>query len=318
MLPSFMGRDDRKIPEIKFFDINNGLISFPSIKNKTLLILFFDPLNTFHKERLVYAQVIQCKYGSSEFEVIGICNNHENACRELFGTGKFSFPFAFDKGGKIQRAFGVNECCGGTVLISGGKTIKFQSSLLLNNENLRQLVEREIKGSIAYDFPSLKTSSIPQIKQKLEKMTFIDFRSGKIRQINNLASADYVLLTFFSGLCPSCKSGGRIGTLRKLETAFILNQIKAKLIIIFPQPFNERDINEWEKLVSMPFDKYISSEEMFSDEEKYITDSSKKIEPLSVVLDKERNIIYAERFGLSEDSLFEEIMSLFFKTRKPR
>lgn len=68
----------------------------------------------------------------------------------------------------------------------------------------------------------------------------------------------------------------------------------------------------------MPFDKYISFGEMFSDEEKYITDSSKKIEPLSVVLDRERNIIYAERFGLSEDSLFEEIMSLFFKTRKPR
>lgn len=189
----------------------NNLISFSNIKNKTLLILFFDPVNTFHKERLVYAQVLQNKYNSSGLEVIGVCNSHENACRELFEKGKFSFPFAFDKGGKIQRPFGVNECCGGTVLISRRKTIKFQSSLLLNNENLRQLVEREIKGSIAYDFPSLKTSSIPQIKQKLEKMTFIDFRSGKIRQINNLASADYVLLTFFQVYVQAVKAAGELG-----------------------------------------------------------------------------------------------------------
>jgi len=40
-------------------------------------------------------------------------------------------------------------------------------------------------------------------------------------------------------------------------------------------PFNISDIKEWEKSTSMPFTKYIA-QDIFSDEEKYITNNSKK------------------------------------------
>lgn len=310
---------DRKIPGIEFFDINNELISFSNIKNKTLLILFFDPLNTYHKERLIYAQVLRNKYDSNRIEVIGVCSSNKDACRELFVTGRFSFRFAFDKGEGIQRAFGINECCGGTVLADRDKIIKFQSSLLLNSENLRQLVEKELTGRIVYDFPALKRISIQAIEQRLKNMAFLDLNSGKIRHMSSFSSADsdYIVLTFFSGFCPSCRSGMRIATLKRLENAYTLNRIEAKSILVFPRPFNERDISEWEKFVPMPFDKYISFEDIFSDEEKYITDMAKKVDPLTLVLDQGADIIYAERLGLSENDLHDEIMNLFPKTKEP-
>jgi len=57
----------------------------------------------------------------------------------------------------------------------------------------------------------------------------------------------------------------------------------------------------------MPFDKYISLEKIFSDEEEYITDSSIKTDPLTILMMDNKEIEFIENVGMKEIEICKEI-----------
>lgn len=79
-------------------------------------------------------------------------------------------------------------------------------------------------------------------------------------------------------------------------------------------PFDIEDVLEWEKIIPMPFEKYFS-DYLFSEEEKYITDPSQKNDPLTIILNKKRNVVFIEEAGIDEKSFFSELFQ-FISRRK--
>ncbi len=127
-----------------------------------------------------------------------------------------------------------------------------------------------------------------------------------IRYIKNFSSFP-IVITFFSSFCPRCRSRERIRTLMQLEKMLINKKVKAKLILVFFKPFNESDIHEWENYIEMSFDKYISLEKIFSDEEEYVTDSSLKTDPLTILMMDNKGIEFIETVGMKEIDICKEI-----------
>jgi len=292
---------------LRFKDVKNNVLDLSKIENKVTLFLFFNPSNTSDKEKLAYAQVLYNKYNSNGLEIIGISNGSSNTSLELLEYGNFLFPFISDKDKKIHEKFDIRECCGGTILLNQKKEVKFKISNLLNKENLRQLVEKEIFGKTSYTFSSINYQNRNnRFKQILPKHSLLDITSYEIRTLENFSSYPLVM-TFISSFCSRCRSGERIKTLMQLEKMLLDKKIKAKLILVFFKPFNERDIHEWENYTEMPFDKYISLEKIFSDEEEYVTDSSQKTDPLTILMMDNKKIEFIENVGMKEIEICKEI-----------
>jgi arsenate reductase-like glutaredoxin family protein len=132
-----------------------------------------------------------------------------------------------------------------------------------------------------------------------------DIETGKVMDFWNFED-EFLIVSFFSSLCSICKSGRRIETLKELDRRLREKGIKAKVILVFSEPYDKEDIENWEKQIKIPFEKYIS-EDIFTDEEKYITDTSLKVDPLTIVLNGEREVVFAEKLLMKEKKILELI-----------
>lgn len=282
-------------------------------KNKVILFLFFDPWNSNHKGKLVYAQVLYNKFNNSGLEIIGITSKEKDFVINLKQKGKFTFPLIVDENETIHRLFHIKDYCSGTVLVNRQGEIIFQAARLIEIENLRQIVEKEITGTISYDFQQIDRQALFKIKQKFPEL-FLKDLAGNMHLVEDIEE-DHIIVTFFSSICTICKSGRRIETLKNIKRMVLKNYLKEKIILVFFEPFNERDIKEWEELVQMPFEKYIS-EDIFTDDEKYITDDSLKTDPLTIVLNKKREIEFIEEVGMGEQEIMERILKFIMKGSK--
>jgi len=154
LIPFSSIKENLQKPEkqsIMFFDINGNQLDLSRTKNKTVLLLFFDPSNSQHKGILVYAQVLNNKYKNLGLEIIGLASKERKVIKQL--SEYFSFPLILDKEKNIHNQFKIGDCCGGTVLLDQKGEIKFRTHrVLLSKENLRQIVEKELLGNISYDF----------------------------------------------------------------------------------------------------------------------------------------------------------------------
>ena len=63
--------------ELKFFDIKGKLIDLTKQEKKAVLILFFDPTDSYQKGVLVYAQVLYEKYKNMGLQILGIANKEK-------------------------------------------------------------------------------------------------------------------------------------------------------------------------------------------------------------------------------------------------
>jgi peroxiredoxin len=292
--------------ELKFFDIKGKLIDLTKQEKKAVLILFFDPSNSYQKGVLVYAQVLHKKYKNRGLWILGIANKEKEKINTFYKKGYFTFPLIFDNN-DIHNQFNICNDCAATILLDQENNIKFKTPrILISKENLRQIVEKEILGKISYDFKPVEHSFFI-LNQKAENISLEDTKSKNVMHFIDFREK-YLIATFFSSVCSSCASGRRINTLVNLE-----NDLKKKLrkedyriLLIFMNPFDINDIKEWEKSVFMPFGKYIS-EDIFSDEEKYITNDAKKRDPLTIILNEQRNVVFLEGLENEENIIMKNI-----------
>jgi len=296
---------NKKIKGFSVWDINGKLIDTRKFSGKSTFYIFFDPSNPYHKEVLIYAQVLLNKYKRKGLEIIGVIEKDKERALRLVEKGRFTFPVINDFKREIHNFFHIERCCGGVVLVGKGSKTKFISNSLLSPEDIRQLVEKEVLGRINYEFKEPERRDLFKINQLAPRILLRDIETGKVMDFWNFED-EYLIVSFFSSLCSICKSGRRIETLKELDRRLREKGIKAKVILVFSEPYDKEDIENWEKQIKMPFEKYIS-EDIFTDEEKYITDTSLKVDPLTIVLNGEREVVFAEKLLMKEKKILELI-----------
>jgi len=67
------------------------------------------------------------------------------------------------------------------------------------------------------------------------------------------------------------------------------------------------DVETWNRLVQMPFEKYIT-EDIFPEDVKYITDDKLRPDPVTIILEKKRRVVFYEGADSDEKWLQNEIM----------
>jgi peroxiredoxin len=286
-----------KIIDFKAVDIYGNNV--PLSANNKILLLFFDPSNVYDKMKLFYAAALDSKLKKYGLQIIGIAKGECPDPDNFVQQGSIQFPLVADKEYKIHERFGVTQCCGATLLIDETKKIKFFLPTLMEPDNLRQLLEKETRGKIDYHQDRVK-QEVFVINKKVPDILLTVPGTGEDVSFDSMHE-DRLVVTFFSSLCGMCKTGKRIRTLIDMEQE-LTSLAKAdglKFVLVFMGPFNEEDIMEWEKIIPMPFDKYITGY-LFSNEEKYISDPAKKNDPLTIILDKRRSVIFIEEVGIGE------------------
>lgn len=294
---------DNKI-EFSAVDINGNYIDLSKKKDEVIVLLFFQPINTKHKGLMAYAQVVYNRYKGKGLSIIGITQEGESIGNSF--KRAITFPLIVDTDKKIHNAFDISGCCGGTIVFNKNGKIKFKSPSLVNQESLRQLVELEITGKISYDFPVTNRQSLFLKNKKAPNIQLKEAYSSKVKKFSSFNEKNLVV-TFFSSVCSMCKSGRRINDLISIKDTFKHENNRIKFLLVFFRPYDEKDIEEWEKHIKMPFEKYISND-IFSDDEKYVTDDSLKTDPLTIILNSDRKVVFLENSGMTEEQFSKEIL----------
>lgn len=290
---------------IKTIDINGNIIDISQKKFKILMLLFVTPTKTNHKSTMVYAQVLYDIYRKQGLEIVGITLGNLNSIRKIAVKGSINYPLIYDGNNKIHQQFNIGKCCGGMILLdSNGRNI-FEIQHLLGEDNTRQLIEKKILGKIKYSFKKVEQKTFTLNKKVPIFLKLTDPETGKEKKISSF-SEDYLIITYFSSICSVCNSGRRIRTLIDIDNKIEGNY---KILLAFIEPIDSNDIYLWGKNISMPYSKYISSD-VFSREEKYITDFSKKTDPLTIVLNKNRKVIFIEWVGIKDKEFSKEISKI--------
>lgn len=291
-----------------YTDINGQHVSFN--KEKTLMI-FVNFNNSQHKTTLFYSQALYDKFKSSGLNIIAIIKDNISL-RELRNCIKrfnVYFPIIFDKNEKLHHQFNLKGCCGGCILSVRG-VIKQRFDTLLIPENLRQLLEKEILGKIDYDSHAVQQKIF--FKGKIApNLKFYDPGTHEwifLHQLKDINSP-YRVLTFFSSLCSMCKTGKRFETLNLLDQQLNKDKKYINIIPVFLTPLDSGDIDEWREQFKIPFQIFLSPY-LFSLEERYLTESSFKKDPFTIVLDPFNKIIFIEEDGINDIVLADEIKEI--------
>lgn len=298
--------------DFKAADIHGNKVQL-SQKGKNLL-LFFSPSNTYDKMKLFYASALDFKFKGYGLQVIGIAKGDGTNLDEFIQKSGIRFPLVEDKDYELHEQFGVTHCCGATILTNETGKILFFTSSLLDSENLRQLIEKETRGTIDYRQEKVK-QDIFVMNKRIPDIRLTESATEQAVDFDDIGGEPLVV-TFFSSLCGMCKTGKRLNTLMDMERdlASAGKDRDIKFILVFTGPFDNGDILEWEKSIPMPFDKYITGY-LFSEEEKYITAPDVKSDPLTLALDKQRVVTFVEETGIAEDDLSVQLLDLILRRK---
>jgi peroxiredoxin len=297
-----------KLPDFKAFDIHGKLVDTSRIEEKVILVLFFDPANSNDRAILFYSQVLFNKFKFRGLEILAIAQNNREMLEALSEKPELAIRLIFDRQKKIYGLFNIKQCCGGIIIADRDRIITFQLAALVDKESLRQLVEKEVTGSISYDF------ALPDKFHNLDvngTAIYIDLRdvtNGNHRTLQAFQE-DYLILTFFSSVCGVCKSGRRLETLKKLEKGIKQRMGNSKILAIFVDPLDDLEVREWKRQVTIPFEIFISKN-IFTDDHLYITSDALKVDPLTIVLDKKRCPVFVEEFGMVENIIQNAIENI--------
>jgi len=274
-----------------------------------ILLLFFDPLKTPHKVILNYADVLQRKYQSNHLQIIGISVRDEKSTEKLTKHGNYSLSIISDYGKKIHSQFDLKECCGGAVFFNKERRTVFFEKILPSDDILRQITEKYLPGKINYTFSTPKERILFKTNSILPPLKFRkEWAHDKIAAKELMDKR--TILTFFTSMCSSCTTGKRIETLKKIKKIFESQKSESNFYLVFFHPMDENDLIYWQQDIKFPFDKIICYDEIFTEEEKYISDSSFRLNPVTLVVEPNMEVIFIERFGMGEDSLIENLKGL--------
>lgn len=194
--------------------------------------------------------------------------------------------------------------------------VSFLIILLLTSQSIssrgRQLIEMQLFGTVNYDFGPPVEQRVFKLNKQTPAIELLNPKSKKIISFDELKS-DHLILTFFSYMCGVCKSGKRIKMLDSIQ-GLTKKHIdgKTSIYLIFSNVYNQSDLEEWKKRLDLPFEIFFAKD-IFSNDEKYVTDEDLKNDPLTIVLDRHKRVIFIEQPGMSEKDVYHSLESIIFQ-----
>lgn len=304
-----------KAPDFCELDIRGNTLLLSEQRGIYALIIFFNPTYNFSKFNLIYAEVLYNKYKNKDFNVIGISNSGNKTAQEFSNKCKLTFPIIADEPKKIHSLYKMEDCCG-TVLVNKIGKIEFYDKISLNKEEMRQLVESKVLNEIKYNFEKPNEQEIFKLGDFVPNITLFDVSKQKIFEIGEILN-ETLILTIFSSFCSPCKTGRRIKTLTELEKKIMEKNINAKIKVAFTEPFSNRDIDELQKYTSIPFQTYMMPRFwLLTYDQRYITDDSLKNDPMTLVINTHKKVIFVEKIGMNEEDILYDIENIMGKNEE--
>ncbi|MFX0136465.1 MAG: peroxiredoxin family protein [Candidatus Hodarchaeota archaeon] len=304
-----------KAPDFCELDTRGNTLLLSEQRGIYTLIIFFNPVYTFSKFNSIYAEVLYNKYKNKDFNVIGVSNSDIKTAQEFSSKCNLTFPIIADESKKIHSLYKIKDCCG-TVLVNKIGKIEFYDKISLNEEEMRQLVESKVLNKIRYNFEKPKEQEIFKLGNFVPSIILFDTSKQKIFEIEEILN-ETLILTIFCSFCSPCKTGRRIKTLIELEKKTMEKNIKGKIKVAFTEPFSDKDIDELQKYTSIPFQTYIIPRFwLLTEDQRYITDDSLKNDPLTLVINTHKKVVFVEKIGMNEEDILYDIENIMSKNEK--
>jgi len=286
-------------------DIRSKPVCFTNAKLRVLV--FVNIKYSAHQRLLAYIDLLQRRYRKNGLRIAGVVASRPNTNALWEKTERHSFPIIWDQGLTLHKHFQITGCCGGLVLMDSKDNVLFRESLLVSSEDLRQLVEKNLLGTIAYDFQPV-TNRFFTLHQKSPSLPLTRPSDAKHSDLLSL-NKKTLIVTVFSSFCNSCHSGQRVQTLKRLKKRFQSEKNDCGVILLASDKTTRDEVEESIQGTGISFDCYLCPD-IFSDEERYIQNPAYITNPLTIVLDENKIVQYVELPGTLENALAEEIAAL--------
>lgn len=301
LLPQFFQTEP---PDLKVNDVRNRPINIFETKNRLTLFLFGNDLKYPLRSVLSYCQVLLNLYQDRGLSIISVlCDDRQNII-DFIGRGRITYPVIMNCDRKITRALNFCTNCGGFLLLNDKGKVIFSNNGAFEKETIRQIIESEITGSVNFAFTPIENHFF-RLNESASSIRLRD-----LVRLNSLPTGlfreKHLIITFFSSFCGFCRSGNRIKTLEEFVRTHSIRDGNYKMILAFIEPLENADISLLVKQKNSYF-FLCSSEDIFSDREKYLTNDLYKTDPLTIVLDEARRVVFIEKPGDSEENILRAI-----------
>lgn len=298
---------NEKIKDWRLEDISATPLHLPEKRIKLWVFTFVNLENSLHRRFLEYSNLLLRKYSPSGLYIAGVVTKRPQNQFMVRDIKKNILPVIWDRNQELHKKFSISECCGGVVLLDSNENILFKESILVTKEDVRQLVEKNLLGVIRYEFPIL-VNPFFTLHRKSPSLLLTQLHSGKNCDLLSIKN-NILVITIFSSFCNACHSGQRIQTLQLIEKKLREENSNHRLILLSPDRSTLEEIMKNLETLRGSADIYLCPD-IFSDEEKYIQNPIYITDPLTIVLDENKRVIYREIPGTSENHLVKEIASL--------
>lgn len=196
-----------RIPVSSFIDIDGRNIE---LKNTWTVILFSSVESANSLVMARYAATLVDAYTPSKISIISIMNGNHKQLEDFRKRASVNYPLIADTP-EIRRRFGFSNDSTFHVLINPEKRIKFASQMM-EPEDLRQLLEKNVRGRISYrDFRQTEKLMVGA------KLSPFEVRTLATDTVSSLALPRSRTVIFFTAACPECSLEGYMKSYREFE-----------------------------------------------------------------------------------------------------
>lgn len=211
-------------------------IDTDSIHGKWTLIFYFEryPVTDF----LRYCDVLFQKYRNSGFQPVGITRVVTKELEQLLDRQSISYPVIVDSEDRLRSLLHFQYHRYGLLFVDPDGVIRLSLNRLMAPNDLRQLVERYLIGSIEYEIEEDWAIEL-QPGDLLPPYRLIDVKRGAQLTLQDLDLASSTII-FFTAHCPSCRLPEYLHQLAIMENSS--SPEAQRLYFIFSRRFSLREL----------------------------------------------------------------------------
>jgi peroxiredoxin len=270
------------IPSFSTKDIDSNLIGTDTHLGKWGLIFYFDSIADLNF--LPYSRVLARKYASSGLQIIAITDQVSDELVAFIRDEPVSYPIIADTGGSLKNILRLTNHRNGLIFVDPNGVIQFSLSHLLPSDQLRQLVERFVAGTVNYD---LRQQIALQPLSKLPPYRIKNIETGEEMTLNKLNLRNAVII-FFTSNCPTCSWDTYMNALQELELS--TSPHKQNQYVFFGRNFAVPNLLTDLRTRNISSTTYITQEDFAELESSYITRSSPGKEVIVIITDSDGSV----------------------------
>lgn len=261
-------------PQNSAVDFNGQSIEW---KNRWALIIFFRHDSDLGIRNARYADILSRRYASQGLTVVAIVQGDRSHVRAVIETAGLSYP-VIDSKENWEKRLALEEHSLGVFLIDPNGRIQFAATYV-QPEDLRQLVEKHLLGTISYAPPD--TTRALKVGERFPHAFLVDVRQGRRVNLEGLAER---MIIIFTGRCPSCGLSSYLTSYRSFE--LLMRDSAQHPLLIFSSKFSEREIIESAAQLDLQDDLYLAPNGIPGIEDEYYLKSYFSDEVLVVTTDR--------------------------------